>query len=43
MNAHNTFEQLDTVKPAEFNAVTVENYELTLNLPPMSVVTLTIE
>jgi alpha-N-arabinofuranosidase len=43
MNAHNTFEQPDVVKPAEFTGVTVENNKLAIKLPAMSVVTLVIE
>jgi alpha-L-arabinofuranosidase len=43
MNAHNTFEQPDVVKPAEFTGVTVENNKLVIKLPAMSVVTLVIE
>lgn len=43
MNAHNTFEQPDVVKPVEFTGVTVENNKLAIQLPAMSVVTLVIE
>ncbi|MFL6516815.1 MAG: alpha-N-arabinofuranosidase, partial [Bacillus sp. (in: firmicutes)] len=43
MNAHNTFEQPDVVKPAEFTGVTVEYNKLAIKLPAMSVVTLVIE
>jgi alpha-N-arabinofuranosidase len=43
MNAHNTFEQPDVVKPAAFTGVTVENNKLVIKLPAMSVVTLVIE
>ncbi|MEH7414454.1 alpha-N-arabinofuranosidase [Neobacillus drentensis] len=43
MNAHNTFEQPDVVKPVEFTGVTVENNKLAIKLPAMSVVTLVIE
>jgi alpha-L-arabinofuranosidase len=43
MNDHNTFEQQDVVKPCEFNDVNVSNNQLGVQLPPMSVVTLTIE
>jgi alpha-N-arabinofuranosidase len=42
MNAHNTFEQPDAVKPAEFTDVKVENHKLAIKLPPMSVVTLAV-
>ncbi|MDR4949027.1 alpha-N-arabinofuranosidase [Neobacillus cucumis] len=43
LNAHNTFEQPDVVKPTDFTGVTVENNKLGIKLPAMSVVTLVIE
>ena len=43
MNDHNTFDQQDVVKPCEFNDVNVSDNQLAVQLPPMSVVTLTIE
>jgi alpha-L-arabinofuranosidase len=43
MNAHNTFEQPEVVKPVEFTGVTVENNKLSIKLPPMAVVTLAVE
>jgi alpha-N-arabinofuranosidase len=43
MDAHNTFDQPDAVKPAEFTGVSMENNKLAIKLPPMSVVTLAIE
>ncbi|OLS38406.1 alpha-N-arabinofuranosidase [Bacillus sp. MRMR6] len=43
MNAHNTFDQPEVVKPVEFTGVTVENNKLAIKLPPMSVVTLAVE
>ncbi|WP_446715862.1 alpha-N-arabinofuranosidase [Bacillus sp. OTU2372] len=43
MNAHNTFEQPDVVKPVEFTGVAIENNKLAIKLPAMSVVTLVIE
>jgi alpha-L-arabinofuranosidase len=43
MNAHNTFEQPEVVKPVVFTGVTVENNKLAIKLPPMSVVTLEVE
>jgi alpha-L-arabinofuranosidase len=43
MNAHNTFEQQDEVKPCDFNEVNVSKNKLAVQLPPMSVVTLSIE
>ncbi|MED4227179.1 alpha-N-arabinofuranosidase [Neobacillus cucumis] len=43
LNAHNTFEQPDMVKPTDFTGVTVENNKLGIKLPAMSVVTLVIE
>ncbi|RXI96261.1 alpha-N-arabinofuranosidase [Anaerobacillus alkaliphilus] len=42
-NEHNTFEQPDNVKPVSFENFTVTNNELTVTLPPMSVVVLTVE
>lgn len=43
MNAHNSFEQPEAVKPAAFNKFAVASNKLAAELPPMSVVTLTIE
>jgi alpha-N-arabinofuranosidase len=43
MNAHNTFEQPEAVKPVEFHTFAVADNKLAAQLPPMSVVTLTIE
>ncbi|MBS4200479.1 alpha-N-arabinofuranosidase [Bacillus sp. FJAT-49732] len=43
MNAHNTFEQPENVKPAEFTNVKKQEESLTVTLPPMSVVVLTVE
>lgn len=43
MNAHNTFEAPDVVKPVDFTGVTVVNNQWAIKLPPMSVVTLAIE
>jgi len=40
MNAHNTFDQPDNVKPAEFNTFRVTNDGFTTTLPPKSVVVL---
>ena len=43
MNAHNTFEQPETVEPQAFNGVTdVSEGGLSATLPPMSVVVLTL-
>ncbi|WP_046176106.1 alpha-N-arabinofuranosidase [Domibacillus indicus] len=42
MNAHNTFENPEQVKPEEFTSFTLENGQLTAELPSMSVVLLTI-
>ncbi|SDZ47912.1 alpha-N-arabinofuranosidase [Evansella caseinilytica] len=42
-NAHNTFEQPDRVKPVAFTGATLENNQLNVELPPMSVVVLTVE
>lgn len=43
INAHNTFEQPDVVKPVPFKEVTVEDNQLKLKLPAMSVVTVTLQ
>jgi alpha-N-arabinofuranosidase len=43
MNAHNTFEQPEVVKPAPFTGVTVANNKLAIKLPAMSVVTLAVK
>jgi alpha-L-arabinofuranosidase len=43
MNAHNTFENPDNVKPAKYTGVIVENNKLAIKMPAMSVVTLVIE
>lgn len=43
MNAHNTFEQPEVIKPVEFTGVTVENNKLAIKLPAMSVVTLAVK
>ena len=40
MNTHNTFNQPDNVKPAEFNAFRVTNDGFITTLPPKSVVVL---
>jgi len=42
MNAHNTFENPEQIKPEMFTDFTVENGQLTVQLPKMSVVQLTI-
>lgn len=42
MNAHNTFDQPDNVKPEAFNGATLADNQLKLTLPPMSVVVLEI-
>lgn len=42
MNAHNTFDAPETVKPAAFTDVLVNGSKLSVNIPPMSVVTLAI-
>ena len=42
LNAHNTFDHPDAVKPMAFDGAKVANGKLTLQLPPRSVVTLTI-
>ena len=43
INAHNTFDQPEQVKPTEFGAVKLEGTELTATLPPKAVVVLEIE
>lgn len=43
MNAHNTFEQPDVIKPKQFTEMTISNRKLSVQLPAKSVVTLVIE
>ena len=43
INAHNTFEQPETVKPAVFQGAKVKDGKLTVALPPCSVVMLEIK
>jgi alpha-N-arabinofuranosidase len=43
MRAHNSFEQPEAVKPADFNGATLNDQGFSAQLPPMSVVVLTIE
>ena len=43
MNAHNTFEEPDLVKPVEFTDIIISNNKLNVKLPAMSVVTLSLE
>jgi alpha-N-arabinofuranosidase len=43
MNAHNSFEQPEAVKPVDFNKFAAADNKLAVQLPPMSVVILTIE
>ena len=43
MNAHNTFEKPDAVKPAEFKAFELKDGKLHATLPSKSVVLLTVE
>ncbi|MBN1429881.1 MAG: alpha-N-arabinofuranosidase [Anaerolineae bacterium] len=43
INAHNTFEKPETVKPAEFDEMTLSDDSLSVNLPAKSVVVLEIE
>lgn len=42
MDAHNSFEDPEAVKPAEFTDITVKGSELSFALPPVSVLELTI-
>lgn len=43
MKAHNTFEQPDNVKPVAFKDVKLKNGQLTVKMPPMSIVTFTVK
>jgi alpha-N-arabinofuranosidase len=43
LDAHNTFENPDNVEPAAFDGATIEDGELTVKLPPRSVVVLTLK
>ncbi|MEK3888222.1 alpha-N-arabinofuranosidase [Bacillus sp. FSL K6-3431] len=43
MNAHNTFEQPENVKPVEFTDVKADGQSLSVSLPPMSVVVLAVK
>lgn len=43
MNQHNTFENNDNVKPQVFNGATLKNGTLSISMPPMSVVVLTVD
>ncbi|NLU53088.1 MAG: alpha-N-arabinofuranosidase [Clostridiaceae bacterium] len=43
MNAHNTFDNPERVKPVEFKDFNLEKDELKFTLPPVSVVALTVE
>jgi hypothetical protein len=43
MNAHNTFENPDAVKPSVFRGFKLNRNNLTVNMPPMSVVVLELE
>ena len=43
VDAHNTFEHPDRVKPAPFKGARVEDGKLRVELPPMSIVTLEVE
>lgn len=43
MNAHNTFEEPENVKPVAFDQVDVTENKMSVKLPPMSVVVLAIE
>ncbi len=42
MNAHNTFKDPDAVKPADFAGFKLSGNNLTVNMPPMSVVVLSL-
>jgi alpha-L-arabinofuranosidase len=43
MNDHNTFEHPETVMPKSFDDFTLENNELTINMPPMSVLVVNVK
>jgi alpha-N-arabinofuranosidase len=43
LDAHNTFDAPDAVKPADFADAKIENDKLTVTLPAHSVVMLTLE
>ena len=43
MNAHNTFEDPEEVKPADFNGFNLKDNDLKVNMPPMSIVVLELE
>ena len=43
LDAHNTFEQPDKVKPRTFDSMTVNDNEISVTLPPMSVVVLKVK
>jgi alpha-N-arabinofuranosidase len=43
MQAHNTFDQPDAVRPTSFDGAKIANGGLTITLPPMSVTALTID
>ncbi|MBS4742108.1 alpha-N-arabinofuranosidase [Bacillus safensis] len=43
MNAHNTFDEPHSVQPKDFQQMTVKSGELTVELPPMSVVMITVD
>ncbi|MGI6188739.1 MAG: alpha-N-arabinofuranosidase [Clostridiales bacterium] len=43
MNVHNTFEEPERIKPSEFNGASIANNVLDIQLPPKSVVVLTLE
>ena len=43
MNAHNTFEQPNAVRPMTFNGARLSGETLTVQLPPKSLVVLTLQ
>jgi alpha-N-arabinofuranosidase len=43
MNAHNTFEKPDAIKPAEFKSVEIKEGKIFATIPSKSVVVLTVE
>jgi len=43
MNAHNTFKAPNTISPTEFKDFSLEGNNLSITVPPMSVIVLTVE
>ncbi len=43
MDAHNTFDHPEVVKPVSFNKATIMGNSISINLPPMSIVVLAVD